>query len=232
MKKHILLLTASIALAACSSNQMQEMVEPELPADNIELTVRPLVSRDLAVSWEGQSRGGAAMRQEAYVHVLGNRNTVAWSDTYQHLNVNGSDGTNGPGSTNSSDTFDHDLNNLFTGSANGSDMEGNNGTGSYNHAGGNGGRKAGYSMYELSRWERFCTNGKGMDQRDWMFVTSEGLNSLPRDVISNCSQPDHSYQEYLGSWHGFCTDKTITDRQKDIVRNSVRPTDLPCPKLF
>ena len=34
-----------------------------------------------------------------------------------------------------------------------------------------------YSFYELSRWQRFCDNGKNMDRLDWKFVKSYMLDT-------------------------------------------------------
>jgi len=50
--------------------------------------------------------------------------------------------------------------------------------------------KAGsYSMYELSRWERYCNGGKGMDKRDWDFVRKEGTANIPLALLGKCNPP-------------------------------------------
>lgn len=46
-----------------------------------------------------------------------------------------------------------------------------------------------YSMYELSRWERYCNGGKGMDKRDWAFVRKEGIANVPTALIGKCNPP-------------------------------------------
>lgn len=50
---------------------------------------------------------------------------------------------------------------------------------------------AGYSHYELSRWQRYCNEGKGMDKADWRFIRKEGTHNVPRDIFPNCKPPKH-----------------------------------------
>lgn len=45
-----------------------------------------------------------------------------------------------------------------------------------------------YSFYELSRWQRFCDNGKNMDRLDWKFVKSYN-NVFPKDLLDTCELP-------------------------------------------
>lgn len=45
-----------------------------------------------------------------------------------------------------------------------------------------------YSFYELSRWQRFCDNGKNMDRLDWKFVKSYN-NVFPKDMLDSCELP-------------------------------------------
>ena len=45
-----------------------------------------------------------------------------------------------------------------------------------------------YSFYELSRWQRFCNNGKNMDRLDWKFVKSYN-NVFPKDMLDTCELP-------------------------------------------
>ncbi|NMU18477.1 hypothetical protein, partial [Vibrio parahaemolyticus] len=52
----------------------------------------------------------------------------------------------------------------------------------------------GYSLYELSRWERYCDGGKGMDEHDWRFVEAEGTTNIPKDVVTGCIPPTHTYK--------------------------------------
>lgn len=48
---------------------------------------------------------------------------------------------------------------------------------------------SGYSHYELSRWQRYCNEGKDMDKADWQFVRKEGAHNVPRDILPNCKPP-------------------------------------------
>lgn len=51
----------------------------------------------------------------------------------------------------------------------------------------------GYSHYELSRWRRFCDEGKGMDKTDWLFIRKEGAHNVPRDIFPDCKPPANAY---------------------------------------
>lgn len=46
-----------------------------------------------------------------------------------------------------------------------------------------------YSVYNLSRWERFCNYGLGMDKRDWDFVKKH-QKEFPQELRENCAPPD------------------------------------------
>ncbi|MBB3105245.1 hypothetical protein [Azomonas macrocytogenes] len=47
----------------------------------------------------------------------------------------------------------------------------------------------GYSVYEMSRWERYCNQGKGMDKADWAFVIREGRRNVPVSLMGGCRPP-------------------------------------------
>lgn len=85
----------------------------------------------------------------------------------------------------------------------------------------------GYSHYELSRWERYCNEGKGMDERDWLFIKKEDTSHTP---IYDCRIPKNSMNDYMAAWHSFCSSKTLTKEQLEIVKNTVRPHSFECPK--
>lgn len=110
------------------------------------------VSRHFAVNWGNTGRGGAALREPAYIHTLGgieSNERLPRNRPRSLLNVAIVDLTE-----------------------------------SYNVTPGKG-----YSHYELSRWERYCNYGKGMDKRDWEFVNREGLDNIPRHLIPRCNHP-------------------------------------------
>lgn len=80
----------------------------------------------------------------------------------------------------------------------------------------------GYSMYEMSRWSRYCDGGRNMDEDDWRFVTQEGTRNAP-SLFTYCETPAHDYYDYLRAWERFCESAGATRRDLSIVRDSVRP---------
>ena len=83
-------------------------------------------------------------------------------------------------------------------------------------------KKQGFSVYETSRLERYCSHGKNMDEYDWRFIQSIDLTTSTT-IIDHCSPTSYSYQQYLSAWSGFCNNKYINTDDKNIIRNSVRP---------
>ncbi|MCV5004182.1 hypothetical protein OFM39_31480, partial [Escherichia coli] len=79
----------------------------------------------------------------------------------------------------------------------------------------------------------YCDGGKGMDEHDWRFVEAEGTTNIPKDVVTGCIPPTHTYQDYLNAWTHFCTSQAVTDADRRIVRESVRPYSVvnPCKAL-
>lgn len=94
----------------------------------------------------------------------------------------------------------------------------------------------GYSMYQLSRWERYCDSGKGMDERDWRFIKGEGYENAPLDALGGaCLQPTYRYEQYMTAWTRFCTSSSeITPNDRRIVSNTSRPFSQvnPCQALL
>lgn len=112
------------------------------------------VSRHFAVNWGNTGRGGAALREPAYIHTLGgiksNERLPRNRPPAQELVLIDL-------------TASYTLNNLQAGK--------------------------GYSHYELSRWERYCNYGIGMDKRDWEFIAKEGLHNMPDQLRVRCNHP-------------------------------------------
>ncbi|EOV0985941.1 hypothetical protein ACW6AV_003426 [Edwardsiella piscicida] len=191
--KRLIVALGALILTGCASEQQKDM-GPN-PAD---LTKPNRVTRELSQSWDNIGRGGAALRQPAYVHVLGNGNV---GSTMNNAQVQ----TGGMLRKNTGN------NGLFNSMSEGK----------------------GYSLYELSRWERYCDNGKGMDEHDWRFIKAQGETNIPRNALTGCIPPSHSYNDYLTAWTHFCTKKPISDAERSIVRNSVRPFSVvnPCKAL-
>lgn len=96
------------------------------------------------------------------------------------------------------------------------------------------GDNAGFSVYELSRWSRYCNAGKGMDEPDWQFVTKNGGPAgVPPSMKSSCTLPGYDYEDYLGAWVKYCTSSGPTNYERSIVGKSVRPKTKvnPCAAL-
>lgn len=134
------------------------------------------VSRDYTLDWDNYGRGGAAMRQPAFVHTLSGNNNVG---QVSELNAPFTDGVSTKGNIAGYPA-------LVSGAV-------AKGIGIATNGGGIGpGKDTGdvsYSIYEMSRWERYCNNGKGMDKRDWAFVKKQGLNNVPYHLRSTCVPP-------------------------------------------
>jgi hypothetical protein len=163
------------------------------------------VNRTLTLAWDNIGRGGAAMRKPGYIHVLGDGKVGEAQNKMNDAEAIFSAESNQKGDVN--ETL-----NAFKSLTKGQ----------------------GYSLYELSRWERYCNRGKGMDERDWRFIEAEGAEHIPSEIVVGCSPPAYTYQEYLSAWIAFCASKTITEADRLIVRSSVRPFSVvnPCKALL
>lgn len=206
MKRFSLVLISAALVGGCASSP-EPQPEPEFtPIESKEQRV----TRDLTLSWDNIGRGGAALRQPAYIHVLG-QGTLQTSGNDATIPAPEKDAVNPNELAGVLDDID---------SAASKETED---TG-----------KAGFSLYELSRWERFCDQGEGMDEPDWKFVTKHGAHEgIPSILSDSCDPPSHSYDDYLNAWTNFCTSSGVTSAQRDIVRNSVRPQSRvnPCAAL-
>lgn len=208
MKKHLLAVTALASLVGCTSAVQQIETPPEASKTN-------RVNRDLTLAWETSDLGGAAYRQAGYVHVL--HEDALWAPG---SNASGSGSASGTNQTMPKEAAAPSVAEslaVFKSIQDSDDKQTNKS----------------YSFYELSRWERFCEAGKGMDEKDWLFVREEGLDNIPSDALAKCVPPGYGYQEYLRAWESFCTGKTISEPQRHIIKTSVRPTSVvnPCNAL-
>ena len=221
--KRLLFLSVALAsLAGCSSmaeklNSFKKKPEPEIivevtPPVRVESKLER-TDRRLAVSWGNIGRAGAAELQPGYINVLTREGNITFDPSG---GVNHSGGVNPSGEVADSGVIPK-------------------GTGSkpWNAASNTG---KGYSMYQLSRWERYCNSGKGMDERDWRFVKSEGYDNAPLDALGgSCLRPTYRYEEYMTAWARFCTSSPqITGNDHRIVGSTSRPFSQvnPCQALL
>lgn len=121
------------------------------------------VSREPSIDWGNDERGGAVLRQPAFIHTLAgsihNERPAKYQDTVK---------------VNTPPKHLLSTSRLTTSSANSAGVNS---------------KPQGLSVYELSRWERYCNSGKGMDQKDWNFVMKEGLDNVPSILAFDCSPP-------------------------------------------
>lgn len=83
-----------------------------------------------------------------------------------------------------------------------------------------------FSVYEMSRWERFCGKGK-MDVKDWDFVAQQGRENVPADLAHNCAPPPYSRKEYIAAWKVSCTNGAVPSKQQNIIRReTIGPKDV------
>lgn len=161
-----------------------------------------LLDRKLTLAWDNHGRGGAALRQPAYVHVLGEPFVGEPSDISA-----GKDGLNQVGSNASGKA-----NTSPSGTAAGHDWL------VVDRA---------YSIYEMARWERFCDTGKGMDEVDWQFISQEGGNKhIPELLVVDCQPPSYQHWDYLDAWMRVCEDNEPTAEDREIVSLTVRPKSV------
>lgn len=195
--RHLIAVLGAAILVGCSSSAAE--IKPLPHVVIIETDKAARVNRELSLAWDNIGRGGAALRQPGYIHVLGDGNVSTTMNTIKESSI---DTDNSPIGSKQDDVKE----------AIATFKSMNKGKG--------------YSVYELSRWERYCDSGKGMDEHDWRFIETEGAENIPVDALTTCTPPAHTYQDYLNAWTNFCTSQAVTDTDRHIVRESVRPYSL------
>lgn len=117
--------------------------------------------RLITMAWGNTGRGGAALRQPAYIHVLADGQSVMMATPAPSTDASPLGTLADP-----AEMIAASLDKL------------------------NGAQPGrGYSLYELARWERYCDGGKKMDKADWAFVKKEGVENVPTSLIANCNPP-------------------------------------------
>lgn len=192
--------TAIILSTGCSSTSILESGEAEIAYE----TKHERVSRELSNDWGNTGLSGAAYNQPAYIHTLG-------GDFNGQPSVSVATGRNQSAENKGNTLKQSDMAGVVSRVQN---------IDKFNMP------SRGYSVYELSRWERFCDSGKGMDEADWLFVQKEGPTNLPTEIYPNCKQPGYSHQTYIATWIDYCQGQELDKFHKNIIKNSVRPTSL------
>lgn len=132
------------------NNQVYLFLKNELAQLQLQSLKIEEVNRHFSVSWGNTGRGGAALRDPAYIQTLGG------IESDERL----------PRNRPYSQVAIVDLATAYS-------LE----------------PGKGYSHYELSRWERYCNYGKGMDRHDWDFINNEGLHNMPDQLRVRCNHP-------------------------------------------
>lgn len=185
----VLALSATLALSACSSKpdySYQVTDNAVAPTSLNPQTKNARVNeKDAVVYIDEDERRGAAIEQGADKHFLhktgdnGNSplmsNNVKYNRQDPNAYVNTANNTNV--NNNTSDTSKKSSGTSV------SDATREKILGRYKL-----GESKDYSFYELSRWQRFCNNGKNMDRLDWKFVKSYN-NVFPKDMLDTCELP-------------------------------------------
>lgn len=149
--------------------------------------------RDNTTREDKRRLSGAAYEQEAYRHVLAKRRVEPFKDGERHIS--------------SENQTSRNMNQKLGSSPSENEV----------------GRIHGYSIYELSRWERYCGKRGKMDRLDWEFVDREGIKNMPDNLIGNCQAPQFSYTDYLRAWDNYCLKKSLTESEKLITRKTHAP---------
>lgn len=177
-----LLLAMTGALTACSTT------DEALPSPYSlkEFTNVKPVSRDATTALMVTERGGAAVREGGFEHVVAKR---------EYANTSGSTQSFTP-TTSPAEALKR-------------------------------AKVRSYSIYELSRWERFCgLDGRKMDYRDWEFISQEGTESVPLHMIGDCKPKSYTREEYLNAWRNSCNQGSAQAKDLRIQHETLKPPGI------
>lgn len=180
----VLALSATLALSACSSKpdySYQVTENAVAPTSLNPQTKNARVNeKDAVVYIDDDERRGAAIEQGSDKHFLHKTGDSGNSPLMSNnVKYNRQDPKSYVNSTNNPNNFEKQAN-LGTKV---SDEKRSEILGRYKL-----GESKDYSYYALSRWQRFCDNGKNMDRLDWKFVKSYN-NVFPKDMLDTCELP-------------------------------------------
>ncbi len=211
-KKTLLALSvALLSLTGCKtmmSGSSETLTETTVEVEQVRVESKPeRTNRESTLSWDNIGRAGAAYHQPDYVHVLGGDGLTSFQVKADTTKLGSKDKLAAYAALRQGQ-----LKNDKT-------LKGK-----------------GYSMYELSRWERYCDLGKGMDEKDWRFVQKEGYDNIPLDAIGgSCLRPTYRMEGYMAAWVRYCTSSPqLTYNDRRIVSESSRPYSEvnPCKALL
>lgn len=212
---------ASLFLAGCSTITCfvcgEEEEEEPTYEHRFEETKKDRVAREHNTDWANNGRGGAALRQPAYIFVLGDGNVNA---------VRGADISKGD-----SEDLSAAISALAAQRYGSPGGAGEKGELSFKDSSLKPSSK-GYSYYEMQRWSRFCDFGKGMDEDDWMFIAGEGA-VVPNSLATICQPPNYNRADYYNAWNDYCSNQTLSKKYLQVVRDTVAPKGIreSCPPL-
>ncbi|WP_166255952.1 hypothetical protein [Marinobacter salicampi] len=77
-------------------------------------------------------------------------------------------------------------------------------------------KKAHLSHYDLSLWDKFCSEGKEMSENDWGQMLSSSVDQIPEAVRTDCKVPDLSPTDDIRAAH--CSGETLSNRAKFVIQ--------------
>lgn len=192
------------------------------------------VSREPTLRMRKNQLGGAAIRQNAWVHVLdteGNYTLESASDYVQehNLTVFGIDYEEFISIMSDWDDTQYlpvngDLKNIIT-KRTGQDIPARRDPVPASGSAAGDPTVLNAEKVKMGRWERYCSGGLRMNEGDWLFVRDQNYD-VPQAYRNICTRPDYTYEDYLDAWHSFCNVRHLTEKQKKIVKTTVRPKSL------
>ena len=218
--KFIAYAVSLVAVSGCSSND-------EKPAEQVTIYQKELIDIkpvmiDTTLQYKSLEQNTGSLTGEGYIHVLGKQNYHNLIDT--PTENNSSMAVSGKSSS-SSDTSGRNLH------AEG-DISANSEIGIPVSVIKNAAKASSqsYSVYELSRWERFCGLGGKMDVKDWDFISDTGRANLPDSLKSSCKERPYTSGEYRATWEKTCTEGYKLNTADRIITNeTIKPKGI-CSK--
>ena len=233
MKKIISLIVLSSALfvTACSTNKKchdckewierysRIIVEREAKAERI--------SRALTLQKRTNQLGGAAIRQDAYVHVLAPENKIHSLKSADQYSIEHNQyvyGIDFEDFISNAADWDNTSYRLIANDKELILVEKDANTNNsikpvvLNNIQSN-------EQLKKSRWARYCNFGFQMNEKDFKFVMLEKYQ-VPEKFRNQCKIPNFNYEEYIAAWDNFCNIKQLTDKEKTIIAATQRPSKL------